>query len=131
MWRPPLGRAGNSRRACGRSATKPWLRRGRATDEAAGSIENRARLGRAGPAVSGARLDQRLSPHLLSAGRVPLPPSADLLVLRGRSDRSLRPVGRRLDDLGAAVPLSPLGNIRPRFRPGLAARRPTLVPAVA
>ena len=45
-----------------------------------------------------------------------LPPSADLLRLCRPGDRALRPMGRRLDDAGAAAALSSLGHVRARLR---------------
>src|SRR5690348_7596555 len=65
------------------------------------------------PAAPGrARRDLGLSPHALTAGRLQLPSPADLLGLWRRSDRSLRAVGRRLDDIGAVAPLPPLRHQR-------------------
>ena len=69
--------------------------------------------------------------HTLSARRLLLPPSTDLLGLWRRSDCTVRTLGRRMDDAGAATPLSSLRHIR--NRPGAFgfAEPRALVPAVA
>src|SRR5580692_4545483 len=58
--------------------------------------------------------DLGLSAYPFTAGRLQLPPPADLLGLWRRGDRALRTVGRRMDDAGAAVALSALGHLRDR-----------------
>src|SRR5476651_613094 len=63
-----------------------------------------------------ARDDLDLPAHAVTAGRLQLPPSADLLGLWRRSDRAFRPVGRRLDDAGAAAALPALGHFGDRQR---------------
>src|SRR5262249_51942129 len=78
-----------------------------------------------------ARADPALSLHPVAAGRIPLPPPADLLGIRRRGDHALRPVGRRLDDAGAAVALPSVGYIGNRSRPGTGAGPGALVSAVA
>src|SRR5436305_2031335 len=57
------------------------------------------------------RHDLAVPAYAFAAGRIQLPPSADLLGICGRSDRPLRPVGRRLDDIGAAAAMSAMGHI--------------------
>src|SRR5713101_3527510 len=66
------------------------------------------------PGAGRAWAGQALPLFLLRAGGVPLPSSAHLLELCRRSDRPLRPVGRRLDDAGAALPLPSIRNLRAR-----------------
>src|SRR6267154_3638923 len=56
------------------------------------------------------RDDLALPAHAVAAGRLQLPPSADLLGLRRRGDRAFRTMGRRMDDLGAALTLPTLGH---------------------
>src|SRR3979409_1702609 len=63
-----------------------------------------------------ARADLAVPAHAVTAGRIQLPPSADLLGLWRRGHRALRPVGRRLDDAGTAAPLPALGHLRHRQR---------------
>ena len=53
------------------------------------------------PAPRRPRPGQGLSLHALAAGRLPLPPPADLLRICRRGARPLRPVGRRVDDARA------------------------------
>ena len=67
--------------------------------------------GGAAAAQCGACDDLGLPAHSFAAGRFQLPPSADLLGLWRRGDRTLRAVGRRMDDPGAAVALSALGHL--------------------
>src|SRR5207253_9322780 len=67
--------------------------------------------GVAAAAQRGARADLALPSHAVAAGRLQLPPPADLLGLRRRGDRTFRAVGWRLDDAGAAAALSALGYI--------------------
>ena len=62
------------------------------------------------------RADLDLPAHAVAAGRLQLPPSADLLGLWRRGDRALRAVGRRMDDAGAAVALPALGHLGDRQR---------------
>src|SRR5689334_1638852 len=76
-------------------------------------------------------LDLDLSAYALAAGRLQLPPPADLLGLCGRSHRPLRPVGRRMDDAGAAAPLPSLRHLRNRQRPRGAPAGRTMVRALA
>src|SRR5262245_14527873 len=83
------------------------------------------------PAACRTRAHQGLQLLVLGAGRVPLPPPADLLGLCRRGDFPLRAVGGRLDDAGAAVPLSSVRNRRARFRAAAAARAGALVSALA
>ena len=61
-----------------------------------------------------ARADLDLPAYAVATGRLQLPASTDLLGVWRRSDRALRPVGRRMDDAGADPPLSALGHIRHR-----------------
>ena len=61
-----------------------------------------------------ARADLDLPAHAVAAGRLQLPASADLLGLWRRSDRTVRIVGRRMDDAGADAALPALGHIRHR-----------------
>src|SRR5262245_33498931 len=89
------------------------------------------RVDRPRPPAGRAGLDRDLSPQPLRPGRVPLPSLAHLLGLCRRGDRPIRLVGRRLDDRGAALPVSPARNLRPRFRPADAAGAHALVSAVA
>src|SRR4051812_15550870 len=67
-------------------------------------------------ATCGARADLAVPAHAVAAGRLQLPPPADLLGLRRRGDCAVRPVGRRLDDAGAAVALPAMGHIGHRQR---------------
>jgi hypothetical protein len=60
--------------------------------------------------------DLDLSAHAVTAGRLQLPPSAELFGVWRRSDRAFRPVGRRMDDAGAAVALPALGHLGYRQR---------------
>src|SRR6202035_330777 len=55
--------------------------------------------------------DLALPAHAVAAGRLQLPPFADLFGLWRRGDRAFRPVGRRVDDAGAAVALPALGHV--------------------
>ena len=74
------------------------------------------------PAPRRPRADQGLSLHALAAGRLSLPPPADLLGICRRGARPLRPVGRRLDDARAAAALPAMGHVRHRPRAHDAAR---------
>ena len=74
---------------------------------------------------------QGLSIYLIAHYRLSLPALADLFGLCRRGTGAARPVGRRLDDPGEALPLPTLGNFRPRLCAGTAARRRTLVLALA
>src|SRR5205823_13912292 len=78
-----------------------------------------------------ARGNLDLPPHAVAAGRLQLQASADLLGVRRRGDRTLRIVGRRLDDAGAAVALPALGNLGHRQRAARCAATRALVFAVA
>src|ERR1700679_3777058 len=60
--------------------------------------------------------DLDLPAHAVAAGRLRLPSSADLFGLWRRSDRAFRPVGRRMDDAGAAIALPALGYLGNRQR---------------
>src|SRR5258708_4875373 len=77
------------------------------------------------------RDDLALPAHAVAAGRLQLPPSADLLGLRRRGDRALRTVGRRMDDPGAAVALPALGHFRNRQRAADETAGRAMVSAVA
>src|SRR5947207_7255441 len=78
-----------------------------------------------------ARGNLDLPPHAVAAGRLQLQASADLLGVRRRGDRTLRIVGRRLDDAGAAVALPALGNLGHRQRAADETARRPMVSAVA
>jgi hypothetical protein len=92
----------------------------------------RLRRRRATPAAQcGPCDDLALPAHAVAAGRLQLPSSADLLGLWRRSDRALRPVGRRMDDAGAAIALSALGDLGYRQRTADKACGRALVSAVA
>jgi hypothetical protein len=80
---------------------------------------------------SRARTDQTVSPRFFSADRIQLPTSTDLLGLRRRSGCSLRRVGRRLDDAGAALPLSPVRHLGARLRAFVIAASRALVSPLA
>src|SRR5688572_14898319 len=54
-----------------------------------------------------------------------------MLEVRRRSDRTFRPLGGRLDDLGSALPLPSIWHVRTRSGPRCIARRCELVPALA
>jgi hypothetical protein len=75
--------------------------------------------------------DLDLPAHAVAAGRVQLPPSADLLGLWRRGDRTVRVVGRRLDDPRAAIALPTLGHVRNRQRAANATARGAMVSAMA
>ena len=77
------------------------------------------------------RDDLDLSPHVVAAGRLQLPTSADLLGLRRRGDRAFWIMGRRLDDIGATVALPALGHFRDRQCAADNASRRAMVSAVA
>ena len=66
--------------------------------------------GAAAAAQCRARRELALPGHAVAAGRLQLPPFADLFGLRRRGDRAFRPVGRRVDDTGAAIALPALGH---------------------
>src|SRR5678815_5593002 len=83
------------------------------------------------PAALRTRPDQGLSLHPLAAGRLSLPPPADLLGIRRRGARPLRPVGRLVDDARATPPLPALRHLRHRPRAGDGAAGRTLVHALA
>src|SRR4051794_4455991 len=78
-----------------------------------------------------ARTDLDLSPHPVTAGRVQLPAPAYLLGVCRRSHCALRFMGRRMDDIGAAVALSAMGHIRGRQCPRDKPAGCTVVSAVA
>ena len=77
------------------------------------------------------RADLDLPAHAVAAGRLQLPAPADLLGLWRRGDRTVRTVGRRLDDAGAAVALPSFGHIRHRQRAARHAAGRAMVSAVA
>src|SRR5215218_3605933 len=77
------------------------------------------------------RADQGLPPDPIPPDRFSLPPLADMLRIRRRGTRPLRAVGRCLDDVCQALPLSPVRHLRPRLRAGCVAARRALVPALA
>src|SRR5262245_8349882 len=60
-----------------------------------------------------------------------MPPSADLLALRRGSHRALRLVGRRLDDIGAAVTLPAFRTLGPRLHARAPLAERTLVSPLA
>jgi len=76
----------------------------------------RLRRGAAPAAQCGARTDLDLPAYAVAAGRLQLPSSADLFGLRRRGDRAFRAVGRRMDDVGAAIALPALGYFGNRQR---------------
>src|SRR5438067_6146905 len=75
--------------------------------------------------------DLDLPAHALSAGRLQLPASADLLGIWRRGDRTVRTVGRRMDDAGAVVALPALGYVGHRQRSARKTSWRTMVSAVA
>src|SRR4051795_7161913 len=62
------------------------------------------------------RADLALPPHALAAGWLQLPAPADLLHLWRRGNRTVRAVGRRLDDARAPAPLQPFRHLGHRQR---------------
>src|SRR3954452_9442423 len=72
-----------------------------------------------------------LSIHIIATGRFSLPAFADLLGVCRRGARSLRPLGRLLDDAGAAAALPSMGHRGHRSRSGSRAAGRALVRAVA
>src|SRR3984957_15112653 len=92
----------------------------------------RLRRRRATPAAQcGPCRDLDLPAHAVTAGRLQLPSSADLFGLWRRSDRAFRPVGRRMDDAGAAIALPALGYFGNRQRAACKAPGRAMVYAVA
>jgi hypothetical protein len=89
------------------------------------------RRGAAAAAQCGPRDDLDLPAHALAAGRLQLPSSADLLGLWRRSDRAFRPVGRRMDDIGAAIAMPALGHLGNRQRAAGKTRGRAMVCAMA
>ncbi len=89
------------------------------------------RRGATPAAQCGARDDLDLPAHAVAAGRLQLSSSADLFGLWRRGDRAFRTVGRRLDDLGAAVALPALGYLGNRQRAADKTARRAMVSAVA
>jgi hypothetical protein len=67
-------------------------------------------------AKCGTRADLDLPAYAVAAGWLQLPAFADMLGVWRRSDRTLRPMGRRLDDAGADPALPTLGHVRHRQR---------------
>jgi hypothetical protein len=95
-------------------------------------IMSRLRGGGAAPAAQRrARHDLDLSAHAVAAGRLQLPPPADLFGLCRRGDRAFWTVGRWVDDAGAAVTLPALGHPRNRQRAADEAAGRAMVSAVA
>src|SRR4051812_35428416 len=87
-----------------------------------------------GPATTAqrrSRTDLDLPAYAVAVGRLQLPASADLLGVWRRSHRTLRTVGRRMDDAGADLTLPALGHFRYRQRPARQAVRRALVSALA
>src|SRR4051794_37667021 len=82
-------------------------------------------------AQCGTRADLDLPAYAVAAGRLQLPASADLLDVWRRSDRTLRLVGRRVDDAGADPALPALRDIRHRQRAADEACGCAMVSAVA
>jgi hypothetical protein len=82
-------------------------------------------------AQCGARNDLDLPAHVVAAGRLQLPSSSDLFGLWRRGARAFRPVGRRMDDAGAAIALSALGHLGNRQRAADKAPGRAMVCAVA
>src|SRR2546421_7064346 len=72
------------------------------------------RPGAAPAAQCGACADLDLPANSVAAGRLQLSAPADLFGLWRRGDRALRAVGRRVDDAGAAITLSALGDLGDR-----------------
>ena len=89
------------------------------------------RRGAAAAAQCGPRDDLDLPAHAVGAGRLQLPPSADLFGLWRPSDRAFRPVGRRMDDIGAAIAMPALGHLGNRQRAAGKTRGRAMVCAVA
>src|SRR5882757_1282438 len=89
------------------------------------------RCGATAAAQCRARHDLDLPAHAVAAGRLQLPPSADLFGLWRRGDRALRVVGWWLDDAGAAFALPALGHLRHRQRTADRAARRAMVSALA
>ena len=58
--------------------------------------------------------DLDLPAHVVAAGRLQLPSSADLFGLWRRGDRAVRAVGRRMDDASAVITLPTLGHLGDR-----------------
>src|ERR1700733_6627993 len=77
------------------------------------------------------RADLALPAHAVAAGRLQLPPPADLFGLWRRGDRAFRAMGRRLDDAGAAVALPALGHLGDRQRAADPAAGRAMVSALA
>jgi hypothetical protein len=75
--------------------------------------------------------DLAIPAHLVGAGRLQLPSSADLLGLCGRGDCPLWSLGWRLDDTGTAVALPSLRHIGYRQRTSRCAAGRAVVPALA
>src|SRR5207302_9463568 len=82
-------------------------------------------------AQRGACRDLDLPAHAVAARRLQLPSPSDLLGLRRRGHRTLRAVGRRMDDAGAAVALPTFRHLGHRQRTDGNAARRAMVPALA
>jgi hypothetical protein len=89
------------------------------------------RLSAAATAQYRTGLDLDLPAHAVAAGRLQLPPLADVLGLWRRGDRTVRAMGWRLDDAGAAIALSALGDVRDRQRTADETAGRAMVSAVA
>lgn len=83
------------------------------------------------PAPVRAGFDHGLPLYARVAGRLSLPPSAELLGICRSGIGTFRPLGRRLDDLGAASTLPAVGHLGPRFRARGVTGKIALVYAVA
>ena len=78
-----------------------------------------------------ARGRQNIPLYVVPPGRISLPPPAHLLRICRTRRCPARPLGRRVDDPGAARALPSMGNRRPRHRGRGGTRPGPLVPAVA
>src|SRR4051812_6979324 len=77
------------------------------------------------------RAGEDLPLHALTAPRLSLPAFADLLGVCRRGPRSLRALGRLLDDVGAPAAVPAMGHIGHRSRSGSCAAGRALVRALA
>jgi hypothetical protein len=82
-------------------------------------------------AKCGTRADLDLPAYAVAAGWLQLPAFADMLGVWRRSDRTLRPMGRRMDDAGADPALPAVRHLRHRQRPADDAFGCAMVSAVA
>src|SRR4051794_20568159 len=83
------------------------------------------------PAPIRPRADLAVPTHAVAAGRLQLPAPADLLRLWRRGDRTVRALGRRLDDARARVTVQSVRHVRHRQRARDRTARRALVPALA